>query len=209
MAMRILIVDDHQLFIDGIRHVLTRLDDQVKIAEANTAEAAINILESGTGFDLVFVDLVMPGMNGLSIIQRLHEQGIWFPLVIMSGEENIRTIKSALALGALGFIPKSFSSDQMLSALTCILDGKLFVPPAISQQLDTLTDRRFKHNGNITKRQLQVLELLAQGYTNRQIAATLCLTEHTIKAHVSSLFIELNASNRTECVQIAESHGLI
>ena len=209
MAMRILIVDDHQLFIDGIRHVLTRLDDQVKITEANTAEAAINILESGTGFDLVFVDLVMPGMNGLSIVQRLHEQGIWLPLVIMSGEENIRTIKSALALGALGFIPKSFSSDQMLSALTCILDGNLFVPPAISQQLDTLKDRRFEHNGNITKRQLQVLELLAQGYTNRQIAATLCLTEHTIKAHVSSLFIELNASNRTECVQIAESHGLI
>lgn len=209
MAMRILIVDDHQLFIDGIRHVLTRLDDQVKITEANTAEAAINILESGTVFDLVFVDLVMPGMNGLSIIQRLHEQGIWFPLVIMSGEENIRTIKSALALGALGFIPKSFSSDQMLSALTGILDGKLFVPPAISQQLDTLTDRRFEHSGNITKRQLQVLELLAQGYTNRQIADSLCLTEHTIKAHVSSLFIELNVSNRTECVQVAESHGLI
>ncbi|EMP56403.1 response regulator [Marinobacter santoriniensis NKSG1] len=204
-----LIVDDHQLFIDGIRHVLNRLAPDAVITEANTSFSAIDILESGESFDLVFIDLVIPGMDGLSILKRLHAQGIWYPLVILSGDENVRTIKAALELGALGFIPKSFSSEAMLSALRSILEGELFVPQAISQQLNELKPRRFTQNGNITRRQLQVLELLAQGYTNRQIAATLCLTEHTIKAHVSALFIELNVANRTECVQMAESRGLI
>ncbi|WP_040886762.1 response regulator [Marinobacter santoriniensis] len=207
--MRMLIVDDHQLFIDGIRHVLNRLAPDAVITEANTSFSAIDILESGESFDLVFIDLVIPGMDGLSILKRLHAQGIWYPLVILSGDENVRTIKAALELGALGFIPKSFSSEAMLSALRSILEGELFVPQAISQQLNELKPRRFTQNGNITRRQLQVLELLAQGYTNRQIAATLCLTEHTIKAHVSALFIELNVANRTECVQMAESRGLI
>ena len=207
--MRMLIVDDHQLFIDGIRHVLTRLDDASDIREATTSSSAIRILESGESFDLVFVDIVMPGMDGLSIIRRLHEQGIWFPLVVLSGEENARTVKTAMELGALGFIPKSFSSDEMLSALRSILAGDLFVPPSIRLQVDALKARRFDKITNLTRRQVQVLELLAQGYTNRQIAEILCLTEHTIKAHVSSLFVELNANNRTECVQIAHSHGLI
>lgn len=207
--MKMLVVDDHQLFIDGIRHVLSRLSDKAVITEANSAASAIAILESGQTFDLVFMDLMIPDTNGLSIIRHLHERGIWFPLVIVSGEENVRTIKSALELGALGFIPKSFSSDEMLAALACIQEGNLFVPPAVSKQLDALKSRRFELNGNITRRQLQVLELLAQGFSNRKIADTLCLTEHTIKAHVSALLVELNASNRTECVQIAESHGLI
>lgn len=207
--MRMLIVDDHQLFIDGIRHVLNRLAPDAVITEANTSLSAIDILESGESFDLVFIDLVIPGMDGLSILKRLHARGIWYPLVILSGDENVRTIKAALELGALGFIPKSFSSEEMLSALRSILEGELFVPQTISQQLNDLKPRRFRQNGNITRRQLQVLELMAEGYTNRQIAATLCLTEHTIKAHVSALFIELNVANRTECVQTAESQGLI
>ncbi|MDX1799824.1 MAG: response regulator transcription factor [Marinobacter sp.] len=209
LAMQLLIVDDHQLFIDGIRHVLVKLGDDVVINQANSADEAISALESGLQFDLVLLDLVMPGLNGLSIVHHLHEQGIPVPLVIVSGEENVRTIKSALELGVMGFIPKSFSGEEMLAALVQVMSGILFVPPSIAPKLDALKPRRFAHHGGITRRQLQVLELLAKGYTNRQIAASLCLTEHTIKAHVSALFIELKANNRTECVQVGEALGLV
>ncbi|MBD3641852.1 MAG: response regulator transcription factor [Marinobacter sp.] len=204
-----LIIDDHQLFIEGIRHVVKRLTPEALVSESNSAEHALGLLEAGATFDLVFLDLKLPQMNGLSVLQRIHDCGIWLPVVVISGEEDLRTIKSALDLGALGFIPKAFSGEQLLTALESILAGNLFVPEALSKKLEGLQARRFEQDGNITRRQKQVLELLAEGYTNRQIAVSLSLTEHTIKAHVSALFIELNAGNRTECVRIAESRGLL
>lgn len=207
--MRILIVDDHQLFIDGISLVLNKIESDVEIMASTRAEEAIGILESSGDFDLVLVDLIMPGIGGLSIVHRMHEKGIWLPLVVVSGEDNLRVIKSALDMGALGFIPKSFSGQEMLAALTSILDGNIFVPTALDQKLKALKARRSASQGNLTKRQQQVLELIAQGYSNHQIATTLFLTEHTVKAHVSALFAELNASNRTDCVQIAQRQGII
>ncbi len=201
--MKILIVDDHQLFIDGIRHVLEKITENTDISAANSAEDAIALLEADSSYELILVDLVMPGMNGISIIQRMREQGIWTPLVIMSGEENPRAIKAALEAGALGFIPKSAGSADMLAGLQQVLKGGFFVPDSILSRIEAIPPRR-QTSSQLTKRQLQVLKFLALGYSNRQIAQTLFLTEHTIKAHVSSLFIELNAANRTDCVHIAQ-----
>lgn len=216
--MKILVADDHQLFIDGIRHILVKIDDEVEITESTRAAQAIEILESGVEFDLILIDLSMPGMDGLSILQRMLERKIWLPLIIISAEENARIIKSALETGALGFIPKTHTSQQMLSALRCVLNGDIYIPEEIEKKIDNLGTRRppleaeinesLKASG-ITRRQYEVLLLLAKGYSNKQIATTLFLTEHTIKAHISALFAALNAGNRTECVRRAERQGLL
>lgn len=216
--MNILVADDHQLFLDGMRHILVKLGDDVKITEVVRAEQAIAKLESGEVFDLVLIDLNMPGMDGMSIVQRGRERKVWLPLVVISAEEDARVIKAALDAGALGFIPKTHSSHRMLGALRSILDGDIYIPDEVRRQIDNLKTRRpaVEAGGNewlrasgITKRQYDVLLLLAKGYTNKQIAASLYLTEHTVKAHVSALFEALNASNRTECVQRAERRGLL
>lgn len=207
--MRVLIVDDHQLFIDGLRHILNKLDAVMEITETNCAGQAIDILESGQTFDLILIDLNMPSMDGMSILQRMHARKTWLPLVVVSSEENPYTIKSALDAGALGFIPKTHSSQQMLSALSAILEGDVYIPAGIERQIDKLETRRVPLEGGITKRQYDVLQLLAKGYSNKQIATSLFLTEHTIKAHISALFTILNASNRTECVQIATRQGIL
>jgi len=207
--MRILVADDHQLFIDGIRHILIKLDAVVEITEANRVEQAIEILESDQMFDLILIDLSMPGMDGMSILQRMHERKAWLPLVVVSAEEDIRTIKSALDAGALGFIPKAHSSRQMLSALSAILEGEIYIPADIERQIDNLESRRSSVDTGITKRQHEVLELLAKGYSNKQIATSLFLTEHTVKAHIAALFSALQAGNRTECVQIASRQGIL
>jgi len=209
--MRVLVADDHQLFLDGIRHILKKLDEVVDITEATHAEQAINILESGQSFDLILVDLSMPGMDGMSILQRMNERKVLLPLVVVSAEEDTRKIKSALDSGALGFIPKTHSSQQMLSALHAILDGEIYIPENIEKQINQLETRRPTDTGSssalqssgITKRQFEVLQLMAKGYSNKQIATSLFLTEHTVKAHISALFNALYASNRTECVQNA------
>lgn len=211
--MQVLVADDHQLFLDGIQHILKKLDADVEVTESTSAERAIEILESGRKFDLILIDLSMPGMDGLSILQRMHERKVWLPLVVVSGEEDVQKIKSALDSGALGFIPKTYSSQQMLSALQTILDGEIYIPEKIEKQITVLEARRplTEKQGNdilkasgITKRQYEVLQLMAKGYSNKQIATSLYLTEHTVKSHISALFTALNASNRTECVQNAQ-----
>lgn len=207
--MQILVVDDHQLFIDGVRHILEKLDEQVLITEANRAQEAIELLESGREFDLILIDLSMPGMDGMSVLQRMHERGVWLPLVVISGEADVRTIRSALETGALGFIPKSHSSQQMLAALTGILDGEIYLPPDIEKEMERLESRHTRQESPITRRQMDVLRLMAKGYSNKQIATSLFLTEHTVKAHVSALFVTLAANNRTECVQIAQRRGIL
>lgn len=207
--MRILVADDHQLFIDGIRHILNKLDAVVEVIESNRAAHAIETLESGQTFDLILIDLSMPGMDGMSILQRMRERKAWLPLVVVSAEENIRTIKATLDAGALGFIPKAHSGRQMLAALNAILEGEVYIPADIEKQIDNLVSRKSSTDTGITKRQLAVLELLAKGYSNKQIATSLYLTEHTVKAHIAALFSTLKAHNRTECVQFALREGIL
>ena len=214
--MHILVADDHQLFLDGVRHILAKLGTDVTITEATRAEQAIAHMESDREFDLILLDLNMPGMDGMAILQRQRERKVWLPLVIISGEEDARVIKSALDSGALGFISKSHNSQQMLAALKAILDGEIYIPPNIQKQIDNLETRRppleandALKNSGITKRQYDVLQLMAKGYSNKQIAASLFLTEHTVKAHISALFSAMNAGNRTECVQRAERQGIL
>ena len=216
--MQVLITDDHQLFLDGVRHILKKLDSNVEVTESTSAEHTIEILESGIAFDLILIDLSMPGMDGLSILQRMHERKVWLPLVVVSAEEDAYKIKSALDSGALGFVPKTHSSQQMLSALQVILNGEIYIPENIEKQINILEARRplvktqnnvsLKSSG-ITKRQYDVLQLMAKGYSNKQIATSLFLTEHTVKSHISALFTAMNACNRTECVQNAQQQNTI
>jgi len=216
--MRVLVVDDHQLFLDGIRHILEKLDKEMQITEANSVEKAIQALEHPQELDLALIDLCMPGMDGIALLQSLRERKLRLPVVVVSGEDNAAKIRSALELGALGFIPKSYGSQQMLDALNGVLEGDIYLPDHIEQQINRLSTRRppleaeanlaLKTSG-ITRRQYDVLQLMAQGYSNKQIASTLFLTEHTVKSHVSALFVILGASNRTSCVQNAVTRDIL
>lgn len=211
--MRILIIDDHQLFIDGIRQIVNSLDDDVDIIEANSAGDAMQHMESINNLDLVLLDLHMPGLDGTSIIRYQRTQATCFPIVIISGDDDPQTIQSVIDSGIMGFIPKSYSGKKLLSALRTVLDGEIYIPK-IKNTPDS--DCYYDHSCNnvangsgITRRQLQVLELLASGHSNKKVSRILFLTENTVKSHVSALFRALEASSRTECVNIARNRGII
>jgi DNA-binding NarL/FixJ family response regulator len=211
--MRILIVDDHQLFIDGIRHIITSLDKDIEILEATSANLAMQHLEASTDLDLVLLDLHLPGLGGRAIMQHPHIQEACLPVVIISGEDDPHTIKSIIDAGVMGFIPKSYSGKNLLNALRTVMDGEIYIPEMIRKQLHNLPaeqhgDQVHRDTG-ITRRQHEVLQLLASGHSNKQISGKLYLTENTVKAHVSALLRAFGASNRTECVSIARSKGLI
>ncbi len=214
--MHILIVDDHSLFADGLSHIVRKLSDDTRITAVCSVDDAINKLSEATDYDLVMLDINMPAMDGLTLLQRLHADDSCIPIVIISSETRAGIIQRALALGAMGFIPKSHRAEEMLEAINSILEGSMYVPKDIQRQLDRLpTDSQAQDiNGRlqqcgISKRQHQTLMLVAQGLSNQQIATTLNRSEHTIKSHVSALLQILGASNRTECVILARQQQLI
>ena len=209
--MHILLADDHPLFLDGMRHILAQLDDAVQVHCADNGEAALRRLREKGDFDLLLLDLGLPGTDGLGLLHLLREEAITVPVIVVSASENLHQIHAALATGALGFIPKSYHAGQMLDAIRDVLEtGQVYLPDDIRAQLDRLAgDDGLPMGRGITARQRQVLNLLAEGLANKQIAKRLNLTEHTVKAHLGALFQLLKVGNRTECVRKAQRLGLL
>lgn len=216
-SMKFLIVDDHQLFLDGMRLLLAKLAAEVKIIEANRGDEALRILESCTDFDLIVLDMNMPGLDGTSLVLSLRERKLWIPVVIVSAEDDPRQIKRVLDAGAMGYLSKAESGPEMLAALRTVLDGELFLSPALENRINRLgssgsrrvADTDSARKLGITRRQLHVLQRLEEGLSNQQIALTLNLTENTVKSHLSALFQILGVNNRTECVRLSQERGLL
>lgn len=212
-----MVVDDHPLFLDGLLQVLQQSDKNLVPLQVSSADAALEVLAENPNFDLILVDINMPGMDGIDLLTTLVEREIWVPAVVISAQDNPRSIIQALDAGALGFIPKSFNANQLLGALKQIFQGEVFLPENIAKQIEQLRraengKRQHTRNGEdygITPRQHRVLQLLVKGYSNRTIATTLNLSEHTVKSHLKSIFANLGTTNRTECVQKAEQLGLV
>lgn len=207
--MKILVADDHILFREGLRYVLARLsDDKAEILEARDGAEALDLVGVHPDLDLILLDLAMPGMDGFAGLRALRARVPSVPVVILSGSEEPIDIRWALDGGAMGFIPKSSTSEIMLSALRLVLSGGVYLPPAflqgprpghgsVGRATPTLQSL------SLTPRQHDVLRLLGQGKSNKEIARTLALAEGTVKLHVSAILKALDAGNRTQAVVAA------
>ena len=216
--MNILVVDDHKLFADGLGLVLNSFAKNVNLNIVNSSQSALEEIESYPNFDLLLLDLNMPGIDGISLLTAIKERKVLIPCVIISATEDINRIKQALDLGAFGFVPKSYNSTQLIEALNIVLNGDTFVSDNLKEKisrLENLDEQKITHKSQllsqfgITKRQHEVLRLLAKGYSNKQIANTLFLSNHTVKSHVAALFGAFQAKNRTDCVRHGRNCGLI
>ena len=211
--MKILIADDHELFRDGLRHVLDQLGGPLTIVEASDFQQAIETVERETDIDIVLLDLSMPGMvwnDGLQRLKELLPERV--PIIILSASDDRRHVLQAVNLGAAGFIPKTSSSRVMLSALKLVLSGGVYLPPALLEQASHGEAGGPMANENavsfLTPRQREVLALLGQGKSNKEIARVLQLAEGTVKLHVTAILKALNVNNRTRAVVAASQLGL-
>ncbi|WFP48893.1 response regulator transcription factor [Methylomonas sp. EFPC3] len=210
--MQILIVDDHTLFREALLHVLKQLDNNVLVHEAaNTGEAS-NLLSHRRNLDLVLLDIDLPGQDGLSALPGMREQAPTVPIVVLSGSESSQHVNAALESGAVGYIPKSCSGHEMLTALRIVLQGDIYVPPRLLGKLDVAPTLKVETDAGqhpLTARQIEVLELMAQGLPNKSIARRLNLAEGTVKLHVAAILRALDAGNRTQAVTAAARLGLL
>ncbi len=158
----------------------------------------------------MLLDLALGKEDGLSVLARISEHAPSVPVVIVSATETTSVIRRALACGAAGFLPKSADSTTLIAALRLVLDGGIYVPPAVlnSEAVDdtSVASRAnpARHNHNLTLRQLEVLSLLSKGLSNKGIARRLNLSESTVKLHIAAILRALGVNNRTQAALVAE-----
>lgn len=200
--LRILVADDHPLFREGISHFLVNLDTEVIVLEAENLQKALAILNENLDIDLILLDLIMPGMNGLEGLHALEECDPSVPIIILSASEDPEDIAKTLAHGVMGYIPKSSNSATVVTAILQVLAGEIYKPEILCKQ------ERYQTCGQLTHRQQEVLRLMVEGLSNKAIADQLFVSERTIKHHVAAIFRMLEVENRMQMMAKIRKLGL-
>jgi len=235
--MRVLLVDDHTLFREGIALLLRPLVQPLETWEAGSCEEAFDVIDQRGAADLVLIDLGLPGASGLEGVQRLRAAHPEMPIVVMSSADDKDTVLAALDAGAMGFIPKSSTSAVMIGALKLILAKGIYLPPsvflaarnpapaaapaaaaAVTPALPPASPAgthasagaavRHPSDLGLTPRQAEVLHLLLQGQPAKLIGRQLDLSLSTVKAHTSAVLRALNVTTRTQAIVAAGRLGL-
>lgn len=201
-AFRLVIADDHPMFRGALREALAALYPQSEIAEVGTFDDLHALLDKEADFDLILLDLTMPGARGFSGLIYLRAQYAGVPVVVVSGNEEAPIIRRCLDLGASGFIPKTLGVTAMRDAVATVLAGGSWAPPDInlSGRGDSESDAILARLSTLTPQQVRVLMMLSEGRLNKQIAYELSVSEATVKAHVSAILQKLGVESRTQAV---------
>ncbi|WP_144294271.1 response regulator [Rhodoligotrophos appendicifer] len=201
-SYRFIIADDHPLFRDALRQSLAASYENVDITEAGSLDEVITILEGAGPFDLVLLDLKMPGVQGLAGLAFLRAQFPDTPTIVVSATEEPPVMRRAIDLGASGFVPKSTPVGVIRAAVAEVLKGEIWLPADIagSGSSDHETDEIARKIATLTPQQVRVLMMLREGLLNKQIAYGLGVSEATVKAHVSAVLQKLGVESRTQAV---------
>lgn len=225
--MRILIVDDHELFRNGLRFQINAIDPVIEIVESGSFSGALRLVEAGHQFDKVFLDVMIPdAVDWREALTSVRDQECPPDAIIMSGGDDPRIVRAALDLGAIAFIPKSLSGEILESALRLVLVGGFsLAPQALRQAFVGGGHGGAGYDGPcspasaeleddpgdlpLTPRQREVLQHINSGMSNRRIAEVMDLSEATIKMHIGRLFKVLGAQSRTDALALARKRGIL
>ena len=212
-ALRLLLADDHEVVRIAMRYALGSLCESIVWLEAADAEQTLELLQQELALDLAIVDLSMPGVSGptgIEWIRSLRAAYPLLPLLVISGNEDAAVVRSLIASGVAGFIPKSDPPAVILQAVRLVLAGGTYAPlRLLSQGCASGPDRPGRTGPTVpglTGRQRDVLGQLAHGYPNKRIARELQMSESTVKVHLLAIYRVLAVRNRTEAVIAAQAY---
>ncbi len=207
--MRLLFADDHPMFLDAVREHLNRAFPDIEIEVAANLGDVMTMLGGKNGFDLVVLDFSMPGMDGADGVKMLREKHPEVSVAVTSGVAKTRDVKAVLDLGAHGYLPKTLTGSAYAGALRVIAEGGTYVPVETMQAMAAeAADRKVNAEG-LTPREMEVLEGIADGKPNKQIARDLDIHEVTVKLHARSIFKKIGVQNRSQAAVIARERGLV
>ena len=212
MSLRILIADDHGLIRAGLRALLEDVPGMQVVGEAGDGHAVLR-LTAELQPDIVLMDISMPGLNGIEATRRLQEISPQTRVLALTVHEDEGMLREMIRAGAFGYIIKRAIDSELLNAIHIVSQGNMYVDPALTRalfkDLSPHTAPPQAAHEALTPRELDVLRLLARGYTNRQIAQELNISQRTVEGHRSSLVGKLGFSGRVELMNYAEELGLL
>jgi DNA-binding NarL/FixJ family response regulator len=201
-----LIADDHPLFREALKGALSAKFEGLEVFESSDFDSTLQVLSEQEDLDILLLDLHMPGNGDLYGLIRIREEYPSLPIAVVSGSEDVNIVSKVMGYGAMGFIPKSSSSDDIASAINQILEGDTWLPKELKNKVAEIEgeDREIAAQvASLTPQQCRVLQYLHEGLLNKQIAYELHISEATVKAHITAIFRKLGVYNRTQAVLIA------
>jgi len=205
--IQLLIADDHPMVRDGLRAMLSTQPDLQVIGEAVNGTEAVRLAEHLKP-DVILLDLEMPELDGVAVLTQIRAADPQARVIIVTAYDADERIVQAVVAGAQGYLLKGAPREEIFRAIRVVHEGGSLLQPIVASKLMRHMSRQEKTD-RLTPRELEVLHLLAQGKSNKQIAAELVISERTTKFHVSSILSKLGAANRTEAVKIAVQHDLV
>jgi DNA-binding NarL/FixJ family response regulator len=209
--IRILVADDHPVVRDGLVAILSTQPDFEVVGEAETGLQVIQQVATVKP-DVLLLDLEMPGLDGLQTLEQLREANAAVRAIVFTAFDTDERILGAVQAGAQGYLLKGAPREELFNAVRVVHAGGSLLQPVVASKLLRQVSHRHANEAqleSLTPREMEVLDLLAQGFQNKEIAAKLVISERTVKFHVSSIMGKLEAGNRTEAVTIAAQQGLI
>jgi len=208
-AKRVLLADDHPLYRDALRAIVPQACPDADLREAASQEEVLREVTSDASFDLIILDLNLPGVVGLSCLVRIRELAPLTPILVVSASDDAATMRDVVRAGATGYVAKSAQRQMLVDAISIIMGGGTYLPIegmiALRESPPTAGAAELHVNRDrLTARQRRVLRLLAQGKSNKQIAGELEISEITVKAHVSSILKKLRVNNRVQAALEAQ-----
>jgi len=202
--VKLLIVDDHPLFRDGLAALLCQASTDNIVVQASSTEEALQLADEQI-VDAVFMDLSMPGLSGEPAIREFARRHPDLPVIVLSSSEDPGDVRRVLNAGASGYIPKSATAHTVVSALMLVLSGNIYVPPLLVSAATRAADHAVQNGPRslsaLTDRQVDVLRFLRDGLSNKEISANLGIAEKTVKVHIAAIFKTLNVVNRTQAAK--------
>ena len=206
--IRVLIVDDHEIMRTGITYSLSAFPDLELVGEANSGQEALELC-SETQPDVVLMDMLMPGMDGVQTTRAIKKQHPQVQVLALTSFHDKERVQQAMQAGAAGYLVKGVSANELAEAIRVAHAGQTILSPEATKAFIKPDEPRAELGHDLTRREQEVLALLVKGLSNAEIAQQLTITISTTKHHVSAILSKLGAASRAEAVVLAMEHGLI
>jgi two-component system response regulator DegU len=208
--VNIMIVDDHSMVREGLKQLLELDGDINVIAEASNGQQCIELLDDRRT-DVLLLDINMPIMNGLQVLQYLKDNKKKIKVLILTIHNEVEYLMRAVEIGVNGYVLKDSDFSVLKKAIFCVFRGESFIQPELAPVLKRkLEERKYQtEEDTLTKREIEVLKLLAEGLFNKEIAYMLAISEKTVKNHVSNIFKKINVSDRTQAAVYAIKNNFV
>ena len=209
----VLIADDHSMLRQGLKQILELESDIEVIAQASNGSEAIQLAKEHRP-DVILMDINMPGINGLQAIKQIKDDKLSSRIIVLTIHEDREYLFKTLQMGAEGYVLKDAEPKVLIEAIRNVHSGRSYIQPNMTMELVkefnrvTLHEKEKHDDNNLTSREVEVLELIAEGMINKEIAKTLYISEKTVKNHVSNIFRKLNVSDRTQAAVYAFTHNI-